>query len=299
MSRTGHGSGRLDQRTAWGPRNLCRDNIADGSPIKLRTATVYIPVIFKREFRKLSGNDTTFNEMHRLFARRTMPSIAVFAAAASLHKSTVGAEDEVLFSNTAKLSDGSGNLVDAKRAVADKHVLLYFRSVELRLSAGSSTTYLFPTLTFQFRVHPSAHWCPPCREFTPRLKEFYEQANRKGKKIEVVFISSDNSEAEAMDYLREKQGDWLCVPFDSPLRWELKRRYGCWAGAERETLGTAGKRSGIPTLVLVDGRSGEELDLTVREKVEEATATGQSVRVDACVYSFAACKRLAALHKEA
>ena len=60
-----------------------------------------------------------------------MPSIAVFSAAASLHKSTAGAEDEVLFSTTAKLSDGSGNLVDAKRAVADKHVLLYFRSVEL------------------------------------------------------------------------------------------------------------------------------------------------------------------------
>ena len=39
----------------------------------------------------------------------------------------------------------------------------------------------------------SAHWCPPCRGFTPRLAKEYERMKGEGKKIEIVFISSDKS----------------------------------------------------------------------------------------------------------
>ena len=150
----------------------------------------------------------------------------------------------------------------------EKHVLLYF----------------------------SAQWCPPCRRFTPALKEFYEVANRKGKRIEVVFISSDETEAAARQYMTEHMGEWLMVPFDDPLRWAMKKRYGVWAGAEREVLGTEGKRTGIPTLVLVDASTGEELDFTAKEKVQEAVEMGGSIRVDACLHSFssqaALCRKM-------
>ena len=39
-------------------------------------------------------------------------------------------------------------------------------------------------------IYFSAHWCPPCRGFTPKLVEFRD-ANKKD--FEVVFVSSDRN----------------------------------------------------------------------------------------------------------
>ena len=37
----------------------------------------------------------------------------------------------------------------------------------------------------------SAHWCPPCRAFTPRLAELYQHMQKQHSgKLEVVFVSS-------------------------------------------------------------------------------------------------------------
>ncbi len=58
------------------------------------------------------------------------------------------------------------------------------------------------------------------------------------------------------------------VSYSSPLRNELKTRYGVWAGKEVPLLGSEGKRSGIPTLVRVDPVSYQELDCDAKEKVE-------------------------------
>jgi len=40
----------------------------------------------------------------------------------------------------------------------------------------------------------SAHWCPPCRGFTPVLAQAYNDATDKN--CEVIFLSSDGSESE-------------------------------------------------------------------------------------------------------
>merc|ERR1712018_840882 len=43
----------------------------------------------------------------------------------------------------------------------------------------------------------SAHWCPPCRQFTPMLKEFFEELPDTAG-VQVVFVSSDRSEADGL-----------------------------------------------------------------------------------------------------
>lgn len=38
--------------------------------------------------------------------------------------------------------------------------------------------------------------CPPCRQFTPKLRDVYHSLQASGKRFEVIFISSDRSELE-------------------------------------------------------------------------------------------------------
>uniref|UniRef100_A0A183G8J2 Thioredoxin-like_fold domain-containing protein n=1 Tax=Heligmosomoides polygyrus TaxID=6339 RepID=A0A183G8J2_HELPZ len=61
----------------------------------------------------------------------------------------------------------------------------------------------------------SAHWCPPCRKFTPILKSFYNEL-LSSEKFEVVFVSDDHTEEELKEYMEECHGDWFCIPYGSP-----------------------------------------------------------------------------------
>merc|ERR1712124_55295 len=57
-------------------------------------------------------------------------------------------------------------------------------------------------------IYFSAHWCPPCRGFTPKLAEWYS-ASLKAKGLEVVFVSSDNDEHSFKEYFKEMP--WLAL----------------------------------------------------------------------------------------
>ena len=58
----------------------------------------------------------------------------------------------------------------------------------------------------------SAHWCPPCKMFTPLLAQNLAQINAGQKQMEVVFVSADQSEEEFKQYYAEMP--WLSVQFD-------------------------------------------------------------------------------------
>jgi len=59
----------------------------------------------------------------------------------------------------------------------------------------------------------SAHWCPPCRGFTPKLADFYQKFRAtNGDKLEIVFVSSDRDERQFQNYFDEMP--WHAVPFN-------------------------------------------------------------------------------------
>merc|ERR1712130_685283 len=97
--------------------------------------------------------------------------------------------------------------VDVAEQLSGKNVLLYF----------------------------SAHWCPPCRGFTPKLAEWYT-ADLKAKGLEIVFVSSDRDEDAFKEYFNEMP--WLALPYSDREK--------------KDTLSKKYKVQGIPSVVILD-----------------------------------------------
>ena len=94
----------------------------------------------------------------------------------------------------------------------------------------------------------SAHWCPPCRGFTPSLVEFRD---KNKKDFEVVFVSSDKSPDAQMKYMKEMNMKWYTLPHRSEHANKLSQKYGV---------------RGIPALIIVSSE-GETISKNGRNEV--------------------------------
>lgn len=122
-----------------------------------------------------------------------------------------------------KLTTSSGTTADADEALSNKKVVgIYF----------------------------SAHWCPPCRGFTPKLAEWYK-ADLQKKGMEIVFVSSDRDEKAFKDYFAEMP--WLALPYDArDIKEKLSKKF---------------KVQGIPSFVILDAVTANVITLKGREAV--------------------------------
>lgn len=112
----------------------------------------------------------------------------------------------------------------------------------------------------------SASWCPPCRQFTPRLLNFHNQVRQAGGhgKFEVVFVSSDQDKASFDEYFANHHGSWYALPFE--------------AEQQRQQCGSYFKVQGIPRLIVFgpDGKIvsnnavGESLDMVTLARWQAA-----------------------------
>ena len=57
----------------------------------------------------------------------------------------------------------------------------------------------------------SANWCKPCKNFTPKLIDYYNNLLDKNY-IEIVFISLDSSEEEFTKYFSSQP--WYSLPYN-------------------------------------------------------------------------------------
>lgn len=93
----------------------------------------------------------------------------------------------------------------------------------------------------------SAHWCGPCRQFTPQLLRCYQEARKAGRSLEIVFCSADHSADEFLSYYTGSANtggmaaEWAAVEYESDSREQLMARF---------------KVSGIPRLCVLNGDTG-------------------------------------------
>ena len=88
-------------------------------------------------------------------------------------------------------------------------------------------------------IYFSAHWCPPCRGFTPKLVEFHNEMTQQGKPFEIVFVSSDHSKSDMYDYIEDMEMPWLVLPYGDDHKKDLSKKYNV---------------TGIPALIIIDAK---------------------------------------------
>jgi nucleoredoxin len=99
----------------------------------------------------------------------------------------------------------------------------------------------------------SAHWCPPCRAFTPFLGQTYEDLVEEHSDVELVFVSSDQNLQSFQEYYGEMP--FLALPYEN-------------REAHRDLSVKFGVR-GIPTLVFLNEK-GELITTDGRMWVADA-----------------------------
>ncbi|CAI5449338.1 unnamed protein product [Caenorhabditis angaria] len=115
----------------------------------------------------------------------------------------------------------------------------------------------------------SAGWCPPCKQFTPKLHRLYNALRSNGKPFEVVFFTRDRSRADFEENFTEKHGDWLSVKFDDPILTRYPPKFEVKSIPVCRIINSAGK------IVEMDGKTiitehGKEKALELFAKWEEA-----------------------------
>ena len=99
----------------------------------------------------------------------------------------------------------------------------------------------------------SAHWCGPCKLFTPQLIETYNALKAAGQNFEVVFCSLDNDEEQYKEYYGSMP--WLSLGYDNPAVKKLKSIL---------------ELEGIPTLVMCN----TEMEAISADGVQAVKSTG-------------------------
>ncbi len=88
-----------------------------------------------------------------------------------------------------------------------------------------------------FALYFSAHWCPPCRAFTPTLPAVYTELTAKYPHFELILISRDKSERDMDEYMKWGKMNYPAIDFKALDKYQLLKDLSV---------------DGIPYMIVVD-----------------------------------------------
>lgn len=202
---------------------------------------------FKEGFAKmpwlsLPFDDKACEKLARYFELRTIPRLVI-----------IGPDGKTLNTDVSELIDEHGieaypftpeklaelaEIEEARLQSQTLESLLVSGDKDFVLDKNGSKVPVSDLVGKHVLIYFSAHWCPPCRGFTPKLVEVYNEIKAKESAFEVIFVSSDRDQASFDEYYSSMP--WLTLPFGDERKASLSRTF---------------KVQGIPTLVAI-GPSG-------------------------------------------
>lgn len=152
---------------------------------------------------------------------------------------------------------------DAEQRKKDRFLSDFSSQILTKKGNQSSAAALGPAKLIG--VYFSAHWCPPCRQFTPMLAEMYDTIREEENDLipglgagqhafEVVFVSSDRDVKSFEEYYGSQP--WMAIPFSE--------------GRTSQELSSKFSVSGIPALFILNGEDGSVVDSDGRSTVMNA-----------------------------
>ncbi|KAK9117164.1 hypothetical protein Sjap_016111 [Stephania japonica] len=191
----------------------------------------------------LPFNDKTCSKLLRYFELSALPTLAI-----------IGQDGKTLHPNVAELVEEYGaqaypftpekvaelEAIEKARKEAqtlESILVLGYRDFVIR--NGGSKVLVSELVGKNILLYFSAHWCPPCRAFLPKLIEAYHEIKAKDDGFEVIFISSDRDQEAFNEFFSSMP--WLALPFGDERKKSLSRTF---------------KVSGIPTVIAI-GANGK------------------------------------------
>ncbi|KAL2519531.1 putative nucleoredoxin 1 [Abeliophyllum distichum] len=213
---------------------------------------------FKKEFEgmpwlSLPILDTTCEKLVRYFELSALPTVVV-----------IGPDGKTLHPNVAEAIEEHGRkaypftpekfaeieeLEKIKRETQTLESVLVSEDCNFVIGNDGVKVQVSELVGKNILLYFSAHWCPPCRAFLPKLIEAYHEIKAKDDKFEVIFISSDRDQTSFDEFFSTMP--WLAIPFGDNRKGSLSRLF---------------KIKGIPMLVAI-GPTGKTVTTEARELI--------------------------------
>ncbi|RWR79477.1 putative nucleoredoxin 1 [Cinnamomum micranthum f. kanehirae] len=213
----------------------------------------YVEILKSIPFLALPFKDKICEKLARYFELSTIPTLVI-----------IGSDGKTVNSNAAELVEEHGiqaypftpekleELQEIERKRLESQTLeslLVSGERDFVIGKGGVKVPVSELVGKHILLYFSAHWCPPCRAFLPKLTEVYHEIKAKDPAFELIFISSDRDQGSFDDYFSSMP--WLALPFGDERKKFLSRTF---------------KILGIPSLVAI-GPTGKTITTEARDLV--------------------------------
>ncbi|XP_052205045.1 probable nucleoredoxin 1 [Diospyros lotus] len=201
----------------------------------------------------LPFKDKSCGKLARYFDLSTIPSLVIIGPDGKTLQSdvveTIGEHGVQAYPFTPEKFAELEEMEKAKREAQTLESILVSGGLDFVIGKDGVKVPISDLVGKTILLYFSAHWCPPCRAFMPKLVEAYHQIKAKDDAFEVIFISSDRDQNSFEEFFSKMP--WLALPFGDERKSSLSRTF---------------KVQGIPMVVAL-GPSGRTVTTEARELV--------------------------------